>query len=746
MYASQRVVVGCWPTLFLWAALLPAFAFAQIPLVNGSDEAQSLQKQEKADKAEGAEGANKPQQPELSKQGQRAPQPAIRRTTRQTQFNIPFSLSRSSDQVKEVRLYVSLDRGRTWRLAQAKSPADKGFPVRTPSDGIYWFASRTIDQAGRTWPQGELAPELEVWVDTTQPQLDLRAAPQPNGQLNVTWSAWDPLLQPNQLKLEFRQNGQWKPAAMQPRRMGSRLEGAISLPGDVQEVRALAMDQAGNRAIVSRTVSNNADQSPLGSTHGLAQTSPRRQRRSGLGSEDLSIPEDPLHSLDELRAESQPAEPSGSIAQRVSVAPHNPAPSGTLSTTQAPPTDPSDPYRSDGQQASSAGWKPRSESFAATRATWPATPTSTASTAPAARASVETAGLQRPRFSSPGTTPNPESVAQRSAGYSPVVGPVSGSVAPTITQRHFGFQPTLSSAPPAFVAPASNESNSSNLSAGVFPNRPPATLPADPNGATQEPPPTARPTAAPEPTAATPAPVRPEAGAQLPAAIPGSVTTTSPNPTAETPFKDIYAQWSNRTRFSVDYQLDSIVAEDVGDVELWATADGGASWSRWGTDPDRTSPVSVKIENPGVYGFHVVVVSKRGTASARPTKPEDADVWIGVDITPPTGRITSAAAGRGEQAGRLAIQWQAEDPNLGNLPITLSYSSSPAGPWSPIATEIENTGSYLWSPAATTPEKVFIRLSVADKAGNVAEHATSSAITLTGLRPRANIQSVQPRS
>ena len=93
--------------------------------------------------------------------------PLIRSDVRS--FRVPFAISDAArEQVDEVCLYVSVDRGRTWSAADAAPPGRGAFQFRTDHDGEHWFAVRVRDRDGRlTPPETEaLQPGLRVLVET----------------------------------------------------------------------------------------------------------------------------------------------------------------------------------------------------------------------------------------------------------------------------------------------------------------------------------------------------------------------------------------------------------------------------------------------------------------------------------------------------------------------------------------------------------------------------------------------------
>ena len=177
---------------------------------------------------------------------------------RQTAFLIPFTVEQSQtpdDQPIEVRLYVSSNSGGRWDLGQTVPPDSRKFQYQVQGDGEYWFLIRTVDRTGKLSKQIGGKPELRVIVDTVPPGLELSASRGENGEINATWSAVDPVLNPDTLKIDyFTNNGGWRPVAVDKNRTsGDRRSSRGTLtwwPTDVSSgdirIRAQVSDRAGN--------------------------------------------------------------------------------------------------------------------------------------------------------------------------------------------------------------------------------------------------------------------------------------------------------------------------------------------------------------------------------------------------------------------------------------------------------------------------------------------------------------------
>jgi len=200
----------------------------------------------------------------------------------------------------------------------------------------------------------------------------------------------------------------------------------------------------------------------------------------------------------------------------------------------------------------------------------------------------------------------------------------------------------------------------------------------------------------------------------------------------------------NSRLFELEYDVEAVGPSGIARVELWASRNGGRTWEYHSTDDDNQSPLLVKVDEEGVYGFKVVIASGAGLGGQPPRPGDLPDVTIGVDLTKPVAQILAADQGTGPETGKLVVTWDARDAMLAPRPITLCYGESPGGPWVPIATDLANTGRYVWAIPRDLPSGVYLRLEVRDEAGNVGVHETSQTVTLDRSRPAGHIRDVRP--
>jgi hypothetical protein len=103
-------------------------------------------------------------------------------------FDIPIHVRPDmKDRLREVRLHVSVNQGRSWAHAATATADQAFFRFRATTGGLHWFAVQTVDGEGRVSPEdvGQLtaclkvvvgdAPEAPVLPDLPPPQI--QAAP-----------------------------------------------------------------------------------------------------------------------------------------------------------------------------------------------------------------------------------------------------------------------------------------------------------------------------------------------------------------------------------------------------------------------------------------------------------------------------------------------------------------------------------------------------------------------------------------
>ncbi len=615
--------------------------------------------------------------------------------TRQAWFTIPFQVEptqRADRQPVKVQLHLFDPVTGKWRLADEAAPDAGGFQFRAPEDGEYSFMVRTLDRAGRQRPQRPPQPELIVVVDTAAPQIELTAERGPAGEVTARWTLADTQLDPDSFSLSFQgvsEGEGWQQVSIPPLELdpvegvyrGEAVLPVVRLQSGMN-LRAEVRDKAGNPAVTQARI------------EGVGGLSRVRQASTGAGTSGQGMivrpasDTGPVNLMDqrpEARNVTDSAqEASGGAvaweANRQAVVPYE------QERQTMPAVGGGLHYASDGAQV----------------------PTADAETLPVSPAWQEFNDGRRnlPTASAetlPPGNPSPMRNASRTAQDLD-----SAELIPTAPPMPTDTGPALG------AATGENEFYGQNTP--TLPNR------------TEEyrPPVYER---SPEFASRSTLPVP-----QIHAAATGPAVNTG----------DVPPQMVNSSKFELEYDIESVGPHGVRRVELWGTRDGGVTWTSYGVDEDGRSPLVATVEGEGMYGFIIAVQSGAGVGGDKPRPGEKPAIWVGVDKTQPTVELLGAGEGSGADAGCLVFDWRADDPFLPAQAVTLLYTEHPGGPWTRIATGLENTGHYVWIPDREMPETVYLRLEVRDAAGNVKAVDAPHAVAVRLQQPQGRVRNVRP--
>jgi len=180
-------------------------------------------------------------------------------------------------------------------------------------------------------------------------------------------------------------------------------------------------------------------------------------------------------------------------------------------------------------------------------------------------------------------------------------------------------------------------------------------------------------------------------------------------------------RWINVKTFELDYKTDSVGPSGINRVELWGTPDGGQTWRLFATADGRGQPISVSVDEDGVYGFRLAVQNRLGLGNRSPQRGDAPEISVGMDTIKPTALITGFQPGIGPDAGKAIISWEAGDNRkLAVRPIAISCRDPQSGNWFVLANGLDNTGRFVWQSDRPLPPRLDLRLEVRDEAGNVA--------------------------
>lgn len=243
-------------------------------------------------------------------------------------FEIPIKLdTRRAQEIQELNLLVSQDKGKVWQPVDRKSPNERRFVYRAPADGSYWFIVQEVDRNGRRIPENpeRVKPSMAVIVDTVPPQVEVTAERQANGWIRASWKITEATPDPRSVRLDYRTDavpgGQWTPLPAPPTLEGKKEfdPGRDGQTGEVR-VRVRMRDQADNEGEKEVTV-------PAAGAPAVAAPALGASAKPAEGSAISLIPaaqSDPTGQPNQLTSQQRPRPPL------------DPAPQGTGGPSAAP--------------------------------------------------------------------------------------------------------------------------------------------------------------------------------------------------------------------------------------------------------------------------------------------------------------------------------------------------------------------------------------------------------------------------
>ena len=229
-------------------------------------------------------------------------------------------------------------------------------------------------------------------------------------------------------------------------------------------------------------------------------------------------------------------------------------------------------------------------------------------------------------------------------------------------------------------------------------------------------------------------------GAPTPARATGGIGLPPGNPpgyVATRWINNVQTHVTNSSQVTLDYRVDRLGPSGVGAVDLYLTEDEGRTWQRYAEDADLQPPMVVNLPGEGVFGLRLVVTSKAGLGR-RPPQPGDLpDMRVEVDSTAPVVKLYRPEPDP-RRHDAIILTWQASDRNLATSPITLQWAERPDGAWQTIATDLTNTGRYVWSVGPNLV-RVYLRVVARDMAGNQGFDETADPILVDLNEPEAKI-------
>jgi hypothetical protein len=139
------------------------------------------------------------------------PDDMIYRHERLFEFPVTVESARRAE-IRELRLYCSADKGKSWQLANVITP-DKGkFTYSAPGDGEYWFRSAVVDKQGKQDPENlyKVPPDQKMVIDSLKPVIKLVSPQRQGDEIVVSWDIQEEHPDAKTLKMEYQTaNSPW---------------------------------------------------------------------------------------------------------------------------------------------------------------------------------------------------------------------------------------------------------------------------------------------------------------------------------------------------------------------------------------------------------------------------------------------------------------------------------------------------------------------------------------------------------
>ncbi|HEX3316092.1 MAG TPA: hypothetical protein VHR72_14435 [Gemmataceae bacterium] len=229
----------------------------------------------------------------------------------------------------------------------------------------------------------------------------------------------------------------------------------------------------------------------------------------------------------------------------------------------------------------------------------------------------------------------------------------------------------------------------------------------------------------------------PPVSATPPSSIPTARHAMQPSmPTGMLPSeKPADRRMLSSTTCQLEYRIDTVGPSGISRVDIYITRDRGQTWEKLAEDTNKRSPVSINLPGEGVYGVRLAITNGNGFGGRAPHAGDRPQFVVEVDATSPRVEFHPYEIVN----GAIDIRWSASDANLGPEPVNLFYRARADQGWQVMARNVKNDGSYRWAFPPEIGGQVFVKLEVADLAGNMTKVETPTPILLDQTEPEATL-------
>lgn len=206
----------------------------------------------------------------------------------------------------------------------------------------------------------------------------------------------------------------------------------------------------------------------------------------------------------------------------------------------------------------------------------------------------------------------------------------------------------------------------------------------------------------------------------------------------------------NSKTFQLQYQLDveTVGPSKVKSVDIWKLHPGRAGWLKCREQGRPEGPATVTVDETGRWGFRLIPRSGVGLAERDPQPGDTPDIWVEVDDKAPQVRVKNVTVTQEADGGYLTVYWTADDTFLRAMPITILWKAPEGGEWTPIASELPNTGSWRYRTddlKLGDRYEFSLMVSAVDEAGNRGSDTWRDTVKVDLKIPRIKSIEVNPK-
>ena len=189
---------------------------------------------------------------------------------------------------------------------------------------------------------------------------------------------------------------------------------------------------------------------------------------------------------------------------------------------------------------------------------------------------------------------------------------------------------------------------------------------------------------------------------------------------------------------ALDVKADDGDGSGVAEIKLWSSDNNGALWTPAGKTA-AAQPV-VFSGATGKYALYVTAADKAGNEGAGPKPGEAPQVVLEINTKTPIVHLKTLGDGGNIAGGsRMPIEWEAVTPKPTERNVSIFISPDGGSRWAVVATDIENSGVFVWDAPQVNSSNCLLKVTVKDASGVTGEAQSAKVFTIDSTRPTSAI-------